>query len=204
MSLTAPPLGEPTPAAFPSDDSVRMLRQRRSTSPELMQGPGPSALELRTILEIGARVPDHRRVYPFRFIVFEGDRRAVAGAIFAERLAAIDSSADTAKLDVERRRLLRAPSVVAVVSKVDRSHKTPEWEQVLTAGAVCENLLLAASAHGFAACWLTEWPAYDAGVREALGLAADERFAGFIYFGSARENPKERPRPDLDALITRF
>ncbi|MBY0423775.1 MAG: nitroreductase [Parvularculaceae bacterium] len=183
---------------------MRMLRLRRSTSPELMQEPGPSASELRTILEIGARVPDHRRVYPFRFIVFEGDRRAAAGAVFAARLEATDPAADAAKIDVERRRFLRAPVVVCVVSRVDAAHKTPEWEQVLTAGAVCENLLLAASAHGFASCWLTEWLAYDSAVRAALGLGAEERVAGFIYIGSARENPKERPRPDVDALITRF
>lgn len=204
MSLRLPQLGEPTPAAHPSEAATRLLRLRRSTSPELMTEPGPSPEILRTILEIGARVPDHRRVYPFRFIVIEGDRRAAAGEILASRLAATEPEADPARLDVERRRFLRAPVVVAVASRVDRAHKTPEWEQVLTAGAVCQNLLLAASAHGLAACWLTEWAAYDAGVRTALGLSDDERIAGFIYIGTAREAPKERPRPDLDTLVSRF
>lgn len=204
MNLRLPDLGEPTPASHPSDAAISLMRLRRSTSPELMGDPGPAPDVLRVILEIGARVPDHRRVYPFRFIVIEGARRAEAGAILAKRLQETDAGADAQKLDVERRRFLRAPVIVAVVSRIDRSHKTPEWEQTLTAGAVCENLLIAASAHGFASCWLTEWAAYDEGVREGLGLRADERIAGFIYVGTAREAPKERPRPVLDHLITRF
>jgi nitroreductase len=204
MTFRLPELGEPTPAAHPSPEAVRLMRLRRSTSPELMGEPGPDAETLHAILEIGARVPDHRRVYPFRFIVIEGERRAAAGALLAARLAATDPGADAAKLDIERRRFLRAPTIIVVASRVDRNHKTPEWEQILTVGAVCENLLIAASAHGFASCWLTEWPAYDQGVRAGLGLSDDERVAGFVYIGSARESPKERPRPDLAALITRF
>ena len=204
MNLQIPELGEATPAAHPSAEAVRLLRLRRSTSPELMAEPGPSADVLRVILEIGARVPDHRRVYPFRFVVIAGERRAAAGALLADRLRQSDPSADAVRLDVERRRFLRAPLVICVASRVDRAHKTPEWEQILTAGAVCENLLLASNAHGFASCWLTEWAAYDDGVRAGLGLAADERIAGFIYVGTAREAPKERPRPDLESLITRF
>lgn len=204
MELRLPETGETIAAANPSQDAVRLMRLRRSTSPELMSEPGPPAEILRTILEIGARAPDHRRVYPFRFVVIEGERRAVAGDLLARRLAETDAAADAARLDVERRRFTRAPVVIVVASRVDHAHKTPEWEQVLTAGAVCENLLVAANAHGFASCWLTEWAAYDEGVREGLGLAMSERVAGFIYMGSARENPKERPRPELDALITRF
>lgn len=204
MSLRLPELGEPTPAAFPSAEAVRLMRLRRSTSPDLMADPGPDAETLRVILEIGARAPDHRRLYPFRFIVIEGERRAAAGALLAARLHETDPSADEAKLQLERRRFLRAPVVIAVASRIDPNHKTPEWEQILTNGAVCENLLIAANAHGFASCWLTEWAAYDAGVRAGLGLEDRERIAGFIYVGSAKEPPKERPRPDLSSLITRF
>lgn len=204
MNLRLPELGAPTPAATPSAEAVRLMRLRRSTAPDLMTDPGPDPATLRTILEIGARVPDHRRLYPFRFIVIDGDRRAAAGALLAECLAGSEPSADSTRLDLERRRFLRAPVVIMVASRIDPNHKTPEWEQTLTAGAVCQNLLIAANAHGFASCWLTEWAAYDAGVRAGLGLAAAERIAGFIYLGTAREDPKERPRPDLANLITRF
>ncbi len=204
MTFRLPELGETTPAAYPSAEAVRLMRLRRSTAPDLMGEPGPSPEQLRTILEIGARVPDHRRLYPFRFIVIEGDRRAAAGALLAERLQATDAAADAARIDQERRRFLRAPVVIAVASRVDPAHKTPEWEQILTAGAVCENLLIAANAHGFASCWLTEWAAYNQGVQSGLGLSSAERIAGFVYIGTARENPKERPRPDLASLITRF
>lgn len=203
--MPAPPeFGAPTPAAHPSDAAVRLLSLRRSTSPELMGEPGPDAAQLAAILTIAARAPDHRRVYPFRFIVFEGRARDRAGDILATAFAAVEPAADAERLEKERRRFLRAPLVVGVVSKVDRAHKTPEWEQILTAGAVCQNLLLAASAHGFAACWITEWYSYDPAVRAAFGVAAEERLCGFVYIGAAREHPKERQRPELSALITRF
>lgn len=200
----APDFGESLPAAHPSPEAVRMLRLRRSTSADLLCDPGPDPQTLRALLEIAARAPDHRRVYPFRFIVFEGDARARAGGIIAAAFEANEPGSAEARIDSERRRFLRAPVVVAVVSAVDRAHRTPEWEQVLTAGAVCQNMLLAASAHGFAAQWLTEWYGYDRRVLDGFGLKPHERIAGFVYIGAAREDPKERQRPDLDGLISRF
>lgn len=169
-----------------------------------MIGPGPDAEALRTILEIAARVPDHRRVHPFRFIVFEGQGRARAGEILARAFKANEPEAKPDRIECERVRFLRAPVVIAVVSAVDKTHRTPEWEQVMTAGAVCQNMLIAASAHGFAAQWLTEWYAYDHSVLEAFGLKSGERVAGFIYIGTAKEPPLERQRPDIEALVTGF
>lgn len=199
-----PEFGESLPAANPSDEAARLLSQRRSTAPEYLAEPGPSPAETEAILRIGARAPDHRRVFPFRFIVFEGEARGRAGAIIESAFLASDPEAAPDKAAFERGRFLRAPLVVAVVSKVDRTHRTPEWEQLMTAGAVCENLLLAASAYGFGAAWITEWYAYDRRVLTEFGLGAEERIAGFVYIGSAREEPKERLRPDLEALIRRF
>ena len=97
-----------------------------------------------------------------------------------------------------------APVVVAVVSRTQENHKIPEWEQMLSAGAVCQNLLVAASAMGFAAQWLTEWCAYDGDVRAAFGLKPGERVAGYVYLGSAAEPPRERARADVKALTTRW
>jgi nitroreductase len=199
-----PEIGTPLPAAHPSHAAIRMLRLRRSTSPELMTEPGPREEQLRTILEIGARVPDHRRVFPFRFILFRGEGRAAAGHVLAHAFAAANPDADDARIEIERRRFLRAPLVIGVVARLDPAHKTPEWEQTLTCGAVGQNLLLAASAHGFAACWITEWYSYDRTVLDAFGLKSEERMAGFVYVGMAKDSPKERPRPDLQAITAVF
>ena len=198
--LKLPELGEALPAAHPSDRAVDMLWRRRSTPADFLGGPGPDQPTLQAILTIAARAPDHRRVTPFRFIVFEGEARARFGAVLRAAYVANEPDAEQHRIECEQNRFMRAPVVVAVVSSVDPSHRTPEWEQILTAGAACQNMLLAASAHGFAAQWITEWYAYDAKVTAALSLSAHERIAGYIYLGTAKENPKERARPDLSAI----
>jgi len=200
-----PELGAELPSCQPSETTLAMLRTRRSTPADFLGGGrGPDAAALHDILTIAARVPDHRRVVPFRFIVFEGAARTAFGAVLRRTFLAANPDADGAKADYEEARFLRAPAVIAVVSSPDKSHRTPVWEQELCAGAVCQNMLLAASAHGFAAQWITEWYAYDEAVSDALGLKADERVAGFIYIGAATEPPKERGRPDMDSIISRF
>lgn len=202
--ISPPEFGAPMQPSHPSADARRLLALRRSLSPDLMAGPGPDRATLDDILEIAARVPDHRKMAPFRFLVIEGEARARAGDILAARFASDNADATPAQIDVERRRFLRAPVVVAVIARINPAHKTPEWEQMLTNGAVCFNLLCAASAYGFAGCWLTEWYSYDAGVATGLGLAPGERFSGFVYIGSAREAPRERQRPVMADLVSRF
>jgi nitroreductase len=169
-----------------------------------MQEPGPDAATLDAILEIAARVPDHRKMVPFRFLVIEGEARARAGEILAVRYAAANADAGAEKIEIERRRFLRAPVVVAVIARIDHQHKTPAWEQELTNGGVALNMLLAASAYGFAGCWLTEWYSYDEGVAAGLGLGPSERLSGFVYIGSAREHPRERQRPLMADIVRRF
>lgn len=199
----APPeVGDELAAHQASPEARRFLALRRSTPIDLLTDPGPSPEQLMVMLEVAARVPDHRRVVPFRFIIITGTGRERGGRILVDAMRKADPAVDDARLSIEAARFMRAPTVIAVVSTVDRSHKTPEWEQVLTAGAVCQNLLLAASANGFAASWVTEWVAYDEKVKSAFGLLANERIAGFIHIGSARSNPKERPRPDLLRIVS--
>lgn len=181
-----------------------MLETRRSTTAAMMTDPGPSPAQLGDILQIASRVPDHRRVVPYRFILFEGEARAMAGSILSTVYGKQNADAGTPALEIERQRFLRAPVVVAVVAKTDPAHKTPEWEQVLCCGAVCHNLLLAASASGFAGQWLTEWYAYDREVLAAFGLAREERIAGFLYLGSAKEDPLERPRVEAADITTHW
>jgi nitroreductase len=167
--------------------------------------PGPGPEQVRTILTAAARVPDHKKLVPWRFLIFEGDARAAFGEVLARACATEEKEPPSAvRLEAERTRLMRAPCVVAVVSSVTPNPAAPEWEQVLSCGAVGMNLCLAANAMGFATCWLTEWYAYSPAVKAALKLADNERVAGFIYIGSARERPEDRERPELARIATRW
>lgn len=197
VTTALPAFPEPNDALTPcrpSTETLQLLASRRSTLAKNMTGPGPHAEQLDTLLRIAARTPDHGKLFPWRFITFEGEARARYGEILEARLREIDPNGPQERYALERNRFLRAPVVVAVISEVTENHKIPEWEQVLSAGAVCQNLLIAANAMGFAAQWLTEWYAYDRQTRNALGLVAGERVAGFIYIGSARAAPVERAR----------
>lgn len=189
-----PSEGDVLDPAHPSADTLHLLAHRRSTVAKCMTAPGPSGEQLDTLLRIAARTPDHGKLFPWRFVVFQGETRARFGEILESRLREIDPDGPEERYRFERERFERAPLVVAVISDVTPQHKIPEWEQVLSAGAVCFNLLVTASAMGFAAQWLTEWYAYDETVGEALGLKSTERVAGFVYIGTATENPTERPR----------
>jgi nitroreductase len=188
-----------------SSEALELLLTRRSVKAGMLVEPGPSPEQLRTILTAAARVPDHKKLTPWRFIIFEGAARAAFGAALAAACAAEEKEPpSTVRLETERTRLLRAPCVVAVVSRVTPNPAAPEWEQVLSCGAVGMNLCLAANAMGFGTCWLTEWYAYSPAVRAALRLAQNERVAGFIYIGTARERQEDRDRPDLAKIATRW
>ncbi len=199
-----PAFGAPLPAAHPSDETIALLWRRRSTPADFLGAPGPDAETLKAILTIAARAPDHRRVTPFRFVVFEGEGRKRFGEALADAFVKDNPEAEQRRIECERNRFMRAPTVVAVISSPNPDHKTPLWEQTLTAGAVCQNMLIAASAYGFAAQWITEWYAYHDEIREALTLSKDEQVAAYIYIGSAKEDPKERARPVIEDIVTRF
>ena len=185
-------------------DALDLLRTRRSVKPMELAGPGPTAAELETLLTVAARVPDHGKLTPWRFVVFEGDARLAAGTAIVEAFQADHPDANGDQVEFERKRLARAPLVVAVVSRAAPHVKIPEWEQVLSAGAAAMNLVHAAYALGFAANWITEWYAYDRRVLDKLGLAPHERIAGFVHIGRPARPPDERDRPELSNIVTRF
>lgn len=189
-----------------SNPVIDLLKTRRSLKPDMLAEPGPSAAELDTILTIAARVPDHKKLAPWRFVVFQGDARSRFGEIMAEACKAEDKMEPSeVRLEGERKRFLRAPLVVAVISSIKEAPKAaPEWEQVLSAGASAMNLCLAANALGYGTCWITEWVAYSPKVAAGLGLAPKERVAGFVYIGTPRQKPDERERPDVNAITTRW
>jgi nitroreductase len=187
----------------PAPGTIDFLLSRRSGSAKAMTGPGPHTEELEQILRAAARVPDHGKLFPWRFIIFEGDARARFGEMIVDSLKQTETvTAERAALEAGR--FLRAPVVVGVVSRVREAIPIPEWEQQLSAGAVCQTLLIAAHALGFVANWLTEWYAYHPLVQERLGLKPGERIAGFIYIGKSAVALEERPRPDLGKIVTRF
>ena len=186
-----------------SDAVIDFLKNRRSNLAKLMSGPGPSKIQLDEILTIGARVPDHRKLEPWRFIVFEGAARERFGDHLASAFLKSNPGLPQDRVDFERERFQRAPIVIAVVSSpVDDPRGTPVWEQQLSSAAVCYNICLAAQAHGFAAQWLTEWYSYDPEIRKQLDLKDHENFSGFIYLGTAKEAPTARKRPEMRTIVS--
>lgn len=185
-----------------SNPTLDHLLTRRSVSANSLGPPGPDAAELTQILTVAARVPDHKKLVPWRFMLFQGAARDAFGTVLAQACQAEDPNAGAFRLETEAKRFLRAPLVIAVISRLTKPSVVPEWEQVLSAGAACQNLIMAATALGFGAQWITEWYAYNETVRKALQLAENERVAGFVYIGTAKEKPEERDRPVLADIIT--
>jgi nitroreductase len=185
-------------------DALELLKTRRSFKPIELSGPPPSAADVNMLLTVASRVPDHGKLVPWRFIVFEGEGRRRAGAAIAKAFATKYPDATTEQAAAESDRLARAPLVIAVVSRAAPHVKIPEWEQVLSAGAAAMNLLLAAHALGYGASWITEWYAYDRAVLDALGLGPHEKIAGFVHIGRPPGVPEDRPRPPLEEIVTRY
>ena len=184
--------------------ALDLLARRRSVAPILLHGPGPTPGQLQQLLTLAARVPDHGKLAPWRFIVFEGDAGRRAGGIIASLFAQDNPGAPAERIAIEARRLALAPLVIAVVSRAAPHVKIPEWEQVLSAGAVAMNLKIAAGAMGFASAWLTEWYGYDRRVLAQLGVGTHEKLAGFVHIGRADTIPEDRVRPVLADLVTYF
>jgi nitroreductase len=183
-------------------DALELLKHRRSIPASFLGPPAPSKAELDQILTIAARVPDHGKLAPWRFIVFLGEARRQAGESIAARFRTREPEADQKRIEEERNRLAQAPLVVAVVSTAAPHPKIPEWEQVLSAGNAAMSLILAVHALGYAANWTTGWIAYDEEAGRLLGLRPGERIVAFIHIGTPTVPPVERPRPELADIVT--
>ena len=180
------------------------LLTRRSVSVKELTTPAPSASQLEEILRVATRVPDHGKLTPWRIIILRGKGALKLGDLAADRFA--KNYPDDAKekyLMAERERFARAPLCLAVLSTPVEGSK-PVWEQELSAGAVCMNILHAAHALGFGAKWLTEWVAYDAQILKALGGKDEDKIAGFIYIGTKKSEPDDRPRPSLKDVVSEY
>lgn len=194
----APEFGDALPVAA-APEVLRFLALRRSTPAVTLAEPAPSPEQLADLLRLAARAPDHGKLTPWRFVVFEGADKAA----FAARLEALAQARGDTTLIAKLAKLRTPPLAIAVVS-APKPGAIPEWEQVLSAGVVCTNLLYGALAMGFGANWITDWYSYDAGAGAVLGLKAGERVAGFVLIGTPREPPLERERPALEPLVSRW
>lgn len=182
--------------------TIDLLLSRRSVVAANQCEPGPTGEELETLLRCATRVPDHAKLTPWRIQVVQGDARARLGDLFAQVFRGNNPDASENRVAFERNRPLRAPLVLIVSTRIESEERIPRWEQILSGGAVCQNILVAATALGYASQWLSEWPNYDETVKEALGIAPSDEILGFIYIGSAAEPPQERPRPALEDVVT--
>jgi nitroreductase len=194
--IDAPIFGDPLPIER-SAETLAFLARRRSASAATLREPAPTDAELRTLLTLAARVPDHGKLAPWRFVILSGQAKTA----FVERLEAIAAARPNGDQLIGKLGKLRIPPLsVAVVSR-HAPGKIPEWEQRLSAGAVCTLMLVAAQALGYGANWITDWYSYDAEAGLLLGLGPDEKVAGFIHLGTPAEAPLERVRPDVVALM---
>lgn len=186
------PLNTPCPAAY------EMMMARRSVVAKFMAEPGPVQEDLEKILAAGMRVPDHGKLEPWRFIVLDKDNQQKLDALI-EKALNIEGDHEARKKALGYASV--APVAVIVVSSFSDVRPIPEWEQTLSAGAVCQSMLLAATALGYASQWLTGWMSYSKTVADGLGFSKNERVAGILFFGKQNTAPSERPRPDPDRKI---
>jgi nitroreductase len=194
----APEFGKPTPFGQVSPETLALLAHRRSSSPQHLAAPAPSGRELQDLLRLAARAPDHGKLFPWRFVLVEG----TAKAELANRYEALAKERpDPEKAAGVLFKLRTPPLAVIVVSRVTAS-PIPDWEQRLSAGAVCQNLVIAATAMGYGANWITDWYSYDPRATALLRLEKGEQIAGVVLMGTPTEAPLERVRPEVEHITS--
>ena len=182
---------------------LALLRTRRSGKARDLIAPGPDATQLREMLEIAARTPDHGKLAPWRFVVVPTEARDAVAAALVDAYRAEKPTAGRLEIEAMEQFARQSPTLVVVLHAPKVESHIPRWEQELSAGAVTMNLLHAAHAMGFAGNWLTGWAAFSDGVRDLFG-AAPERIAGFVFIGTPVKPLEERPRPDIDAIVSNW
>ena len=183
---------------------IDFLSTRSSVPIQDLSEPGPDDSQIRTMLAIASRVPDHGRLAPWRFTLYRGEAREEVGRRIAELAERREGPLPEGRRNQEMTRFSRAPLVIGVVSSPKDHPKIPEWEMFLSAGAAAMNLVLAANALGFGTNWITNWYSDLPEGRALLGLAPRERVAGFVHIGSHQGVVPERPRPDIDSLYADY
>lgn len=187
---------------FAMPNTIELLQTRRSPRIPDLAEPGPNAAEIETLLTVAARVPDHGKLVPWRFVVLQGEKKQKFAAALTPIFRASHPEATEDQVAKEPQRFAGSPLVVAVVSRAANHSRIPEWEQILSTGAACMNLVVAAHALGYGANWVTGWAAYERPALELIGVSAAERVAGFIHIGTPKATLEDRPRPALSDIVT--
>lgn len=182
---------------------LSLLETRRSGKPRDLVGPGPAPAELKRILTIAARTPDHGTLTPWRFVTVGDHQRDALANLLLEALAEDNPGATDKHREKELNFAHYAGQLVVLISAPVPDHKIPVWEQQLSCGAAGMNLLLAAHALGFVAGWVTGWRAYSERVRKSF-CGPGERIAGFIFIGHAARDIEDRPRPNVADLVRQW
>lgn len=190
------------PFNSPNLATYDLLMSRRSVKTRDMKDPGPDRIDVEKILRAAVRVPDHGKLAPWRFIVLDGPARERLGDTICDALI---TEQETSEKIAEKMKgyATQSPILIVAIHSPKDHPAIPEWEQQLSIGAACQNMLVAATALGYACQWLTGWASYSPSVREALKMSERERIAGFLFFGDHGDRqPSERPRPTLEDLVT--
>ena len=186
--------------------TINLLLTRRSVLAKALGEPGPDDQQLQTILRAGLRIPDHGRAEPWKIQVLDASAQRALGEFSATLFRSENPKAKDVLIEFERERPQRSPVLLIVSFHPNKQKlaKIPEVEQLLSTGAVCQNILVATQALGYNAQWVTDWPAYHPEIRRFLGHDEETQIVGFIHIGTAAEPPKERPRPDLDSIVSEW
>jgi nitroreductase len=182
---------------------LALLRSRRSGRPRDLVVPGPDAGELREILTLAMRVPDHGKLHPWRFVHVPTAQRTAFAALLDAAYRADNPEPGRLELEANERFAHQAPTLIVALFSPTEGHKIPVWEQALSCGAACFNLELAALAKGYAAGWVTGWAAYSPAILAAFG-APHERIAGFIFLGTVGAGLEERARPEYADIVSEW
>lgn len=183
-------------------DAIELLETRRSPSILDFSDDALPKSTLEQILRIGARVPDHKKLVPWRYIVIEGEARKTWGQKFADIFAQTHKDASADLIQKESNRFLRSPVCVIVIYAPKPHEKVPEIEQILSTGALCQNILLGSAALGFGGVWLSGWAAFEPHIHQLLNLHEGEQIAAFLHLGKPKSGREDRERPHVESLTT--
>lgn len=197
-----PKVDSALPPPSQNQQLIDSLTSRRSPKIVDLKGAiAPSKDEIREILKVAIRCPDHGKAVPWRFIAIEGEKRGVLGRKLAQHLVSRGNKIDEVQFELEQTRFERAPLIIALISSTRTHPKATIWEQELSAGALGLSLILACNGFGYSANWLSEWPIYDSEAAAIIGAKEHEKIAGLFYIGKTDIAPTERPRPNLDDIF---
>ncbi len=175
---------------------LRRIWERRSTAPRHLVAAGPSEDEIRMIVRAASRAPDHMRLKPFRFLVIPADARESLADVFEAAECELDPGIAGEKLERAREKALHAPTLLAVISRVQERDEVPEIEQRASAGAALGYLLLAADLLGYGAMAVSGGKVATTAMRRAFHLADNEALLCFVGVGTPGKSKRALPEPD--------